>query len=71
MSNSCSLKLSPEWMTYMQSRGRKHYLPLEDVDGFAVDDEFATLLTDFAFETAVSGIIFEHVALQNRMAVLK
>lgn len=42
------------------------YLLSEDGDGFAVDNELATLNLDFTVETAMGGVILEHVSLSNR-----
>lgn len=42
---------------------KHHHLPLEDRDGFAVNDELATLVTDFTWVSAMGGVILEHVDL--------
>lgn len=45
----------------------KHHchVPLENGYGVVINNQLAVLLSDFALETAVSGIIFKHVGLKK------
>lgn len=42
------------------------HVPLVNEDGLAIYDQLAILLTDFALETAVSGVVFKHVDLRRQ-----
>lgn len=49
---------------------KHHHLPLEDRNGFAINDELAILVRDVTRVPAMGGVILEHVDLGSRSVMI-